>query len=57
MFRSLLVHLQEALHTQQLVYVLRACYVSTPILVAANRYNMHAIYQLLFVYRLLKMSK
>jgi hypothetical protein len=36
-----------------------ACYVCwlLPALVAANRHNTHAIHQLLFVQRLLKMSK
>jgi hypothetical protein len=48
--------------------ILRACFVgwllpglkmerTTPILVAASRHNTHAIYQVLFVQRRLKMSK
>jgi hypothetical protein len=66
MFRALLAHLQDALHKQQLVYCLRVvsdgCYLdwsSTPIQVAAIRHKTHPIhvYQLLFMQRLLKMSK
>jgi hypothetical protein len=55
MFRAPLAHLQEALH-KQLVYCVRfmsvGCYQ-----VAANRHNTDAIYQLLFVQRILKISK
>jgi hypothetical protein len=60
MLRALLAHLQEALNKQQLVFCVSVmsvgCYQdwsSTPIL----RHNTHAKYQLLFVQRLLKMSK
>jgi hypothetical protein len=69
MFRALLAHPQEALHKQQLVYCVRVMSVgfyhdrsvtassSTPTLVATYKHNMHAIYQLLCMQRLLKMSK
>jgi hypothetical protein len=62
MFRALFAHLQEALHKQQLVYRLRnmwlaATRVEVPNLVAASRHNTHALYQFLFMQRLLKMSK
>jgi hypothetical protein len=64
MFRALLAHLQVLLHEQQLVYCVRimsaGCHQrwsGTPTLVAANRHNMHAIYQLSFEQHLLKMSK
>jgi hypothetical protein len=65
MFRALLAHLQEALHKQHLVYCVRVMSVgSNRIGVefrsnpgAANRHNTHAVYQVLFVYSLLKMSK
>jgi hypothetical protein len=43
-----------------LIFISVGCYQgwsSTPTLVAANRHNTHAKYQLLFVHRLLKMSK
>jgi hypothetical protein len=63
-FEHLVAHHQEALLIQQLVYFVRiisaGCYQGwsgTPTVVATNRHNTHAIYQLLFVQRLLKMSK
>jgi hypothetical protein len=63
MFRALLSHLQESLHKQHLVYCVRVMsdgctrIEGNSNLGAANRYNTHAIYQVLFVQRLLKMSK
>jgi hypothetical protein len=64
MFRALLAHLQQALHKQLLLYCVRVmsvvCYQGwsgTANLVAANRHNVQAIYQLLFVQRLLKIGK
>jgi hypothetical protein len=71
-FRALLAHPQEALHKRHLVYCGRVtsvdCYQDwsgadvgdtsfTPTLVAANWHNTHAIYQVSFVQRPLKMSK
>jgi hypothetical protein len=63
MFRALLARLQGALRKQQLVYCVRVKSVgryhdlsSTPTLVAANRHYTHAVYQLLFVQCLLKMT-
>jgi hypothetical protein len=61
MFRALLAHPQEALHKHRLIYCMRFYQLAaTSIgvkLVAANRHNTHAVYQVLFVYRLLRMSK
>jgi hypothetical protein len=61
MFRTLLAHLQEALHQLYLVYCVHVmsvgCTSSTPILVAANWHNTHTIYQVPFVKCLLRMSK
>jgi hypothetical protein len=58
LFRELLAHLQEAMH-KQLVHCVRVIFVgccqgwsgasSTSNLAAANRHNMQAIYQSLFV--------
>jgi hypothetical protein len=65
MFRALLAHLQEALHKQHLAYCVRVMSVGCTRIgvelhfnpAAANRHNTHAIYQVLFVQRPLKMSK
>jgi hypothetical protein len=65
MFRALLAHLQEALHKKNWYIVCVLCRLAATrvrvssiiTLVAANRHNTHAIYQMLFVQRLLKMSK
>jgi hypothetical protein len=64
MFRALLAQLQGALYEQLLVHCVHVmsvgCYQdwsSTSNLVATNRHNAHAKYQLLFVQRLLKMAK
>jgi hypothetical protein len=58
MFRVLLAHLYEALYKQQVVYYVRVMSAgSTRIGGAANRLNTHAIYQMLFVLRFIKMSK
>jgi hypothetical protein len=65
MFRALLAHPQEGLHKPHLVYYVRVMSVgctrngvemmSNPC--AANLHNTHAIYQVPFVYLLLRMSK
>jgi hypothetical protein len=52
----------EPLHKQHLVHCVRVmsagcCQGSTPTMAAASRHNTHTKYQLLFVWRLLKMSK
>jgi hypothetical protein len=48
MFQALLAHFQEALHKDRS---------GTPTLVAANRHNTNAIFQLLFVQGLPKMNR
>jgi hypothetical protein len=52
MFRALLAHLQEALHKQQLVHCVDLL---SRIKVGVARF--HAMHQLFFKQRLLKMSK
>jgi hypothetical protein len=57
MFRALLALPQEALHKQHLVYCVRVMSVGSISIGAANWYNTHALYQVLFMKGLLKMSK
>jgi hypothetical protein len=60
MFRALLAHLHEALHKRHLVYCLGVMSFDCTrngVAGAANGHNMHAVYQVSFVQRLLKMSK
>jgi hypothetical protein len=69
-FRALLAHPQEGLHKQHLIYCVVFCQLegtrigtgasdtsSALTLVAANWHNTHAIYQVPFVQRILRMSK
>jgi hypothetical protein len=53
MFRALLAHPQEALHKGHLVYCVRVMSVGC----TRIGHNTHAIYQVPFVKRLLRMSK
>jgi hypothetical protein len=57
MFRTLLVHLQEALNKRHFVYCVRV--MSVGCTCCCQRHNTHAIYsyQVLFVEQLLRMSK
>jgi hypothetical protein len=57
MFRALLAHPQEALHKRNLVYCVRVLSVGCARIGAAKWQNTHAIYQVPFVERLLRMSK
>jgi hypothetical protein len=53
-FRALLAQPQEALHKMQLVYCVRVMSVGCTRVCTANWHNMNAIYQMLFVERLLR---
>jgi hypothetical protein len=64
MFRTLLAYLQEALHKRHLLCLCQLVATrtvmemrSTPTLVAAKLHKKHAIYQVSFLERFLKMSK
>jgi hypothetical protein len=57
MFRTLLAHPQDSLHKRHLVQCVRVRSVGCTTPGAANWHNTHALYQLLLVYDLLRMSK
>jgi hypothetical protein len=59
MFQTLLAYrpTQEALNKRHLVYYVRVMSDGCTMIGAANRHNTHAIYQVPFVERLLRMSK
>jgi hypothetical protein len=57
MFRELLGHLQELLHKRHFVYCVRVMSVGCTGIGAANRRNMHVIYQVPFVQQILRKSK